>query len=114
MRTEAERITALHRRMDEKIKKRQMRKTGLWGAASAAFALCLMMLFQCGGILHTPGTAALYSGASILYDNAGGYVLVAVVSFAAAVAVTVACIRHHEKTKQVPEAVSSESTDMKD
>ncbi len=39
-------------------------------------------------------------GATLLPSNAGSYVLVAVVTFVIAVAVTVFSIKHHEKTKQ--------------
>ena len=44
-----------------------------------------------GGILPS------LCGAMLLYENAGGYVLAAVLSFAAAVVITVFCIRHRQK-----------------
>ena len=54
------------------------------------------------GVWYTrkpPDSAAAIGtgGAMLLYENAGGYVLVGVAAFAAAVVITVACIRYREK-----------------
>jgi len=39
-------------------------------------------------------------GAMLLHEDAGGYVLVGVAAFAAAVVLTVVCMRLHEREKQ--------------
>ena len=50
---------------------------------------------QAADALIAPGQTAAWGsfGAMLLREDAGGYVLVAVVSFAAAVAITALCIR---------------------
>lgn len=50
------------------------------------------------GVLEGDTEASLF-GTMLLYENAGGYVLAAVLSFAAAVVITVLCIRHRERSK---------------
>ena len=54
------------------------------------------MHFTCG----TPGAVQGADGATLLADSAGGYVLVGIVSFATAVAITVLCIRLRNKGGQ--------------
>ena len=61
-------------------------------------ALCAVLGLALTGALvcvsgKTPGAVQGAYGATLLTDRAGGYVLVAVISFAAAVALTVACMR---------------------
>lgn len=41
-------------------------------------------------------------GSMLLHENAGGYVLVGVVTFTAAVIITVLCIRYAEKNRREP------------
>lgn len=41
-------------------------------------------------------------GSMLLHENAGGYVLVGVIAFAAAVIITVVCIRYAEKKRNEP------------
>ena len=49
-----------------------------------------------------PGQTAAWGvfGAMLLREDAGGYVLVGVAAFAAAVVLTVVCMRMHEREKQ--------------
>ena len=49
-------------------------------------------------------------GAMLLRQDAGGYVLVAVVSFAAAAVITALCIRLHEREKRNGESNEEERT----
>ena len=58
-----------------------------------------------GALAHfiggAPGAAVQGAyGATLLADSAGGYVLVGVAAFAAAVVLTVVCMRLHEREKQ--------------
>ena len=56
-------------------------------------------LTQAAGTLVAPGQTAAWGnfGAMLLRQDAGGYVLVAVVSFAAAVVITALCFRLRSK-----------------
>ena len=57
--------------------------------------LLCAVLTQAAGIVVGPGQPEAWGafGAMLLREDAGGYVLVAVVSFAAAAAITALCIR---------------------
>ena len=97
MRTPEERVLALHARMDALLRARERRKTSFLGAGSALLALCLLLVIGAAGAVHPGGTAGLYSGAVMLFENAGGYVLVAVLAFMAGVVITVALLRRRFK-----------------
>lgn len=67
--------------------------------------LCVVLGVSCVGMLGVvtdPELPAMWgmSGAMLLHENAGGYVLVGVIAFAAAVVITVLCIRYRERSKQ--------------
>ena len=97
--TGAERVEALHRRMDALRQRREHRKTAMLGAGSTAlFALLVGIVF--GGGASPGGTAGMYTGAAMLFENAGGYVLAAVLAFMAGVVITVLCIRHKKKDEK--------------
>ena len=92
-----ERIQALHARVRALRRVRERRKTGAMGAASAALTGCLLFLVFGGGGTHPGGAAGLYSGATMLFEGAGPYVLIAVAAFMAGVVVTVVLIRSRRK-----------------
>ena len=97
MQNEQERLSSLHERMERLLKKRERRRTAAIGAAGVILGVCLFILiFKEGasGYGYTPGS---YSGSMLLFENAGGYVLVALLSFLAAVVVTILCIRWKKK-----------------
>jgi hypothetical protein len=84
-------------------KKRYKRETRLLGGLSA---LCLVLFCSLIGIIDTivgnvHGKAFGMYGAMLLHEDAGGYVLVAVIVFAAATVITVLCIRSKEKNKKI-------------
>ena len=92
-----ERLSSLHERMERLHKKRERRKTAVIGAAGVILGVCLFILIfieGASGFSYTPGP---YSGSMLLFENAGGYVLVALLSFLAAVVVTILCIRWKKK-----------------
>ena len=60
-----------------------------WGSASAILTVLLLMMVWQVGSMSCPATISPYVGSSMLGENVGGYVLVAVVAFAAGVAITV-------------------------
>ena len=67
---------------------------GIYGL-SAACMLLFAVLMQAISTVVRPGQTAAWGvfGAMLLREDAGGYVLVAVVSFAAAAAITALCMR---------------------
>ena len=96
--TEEERIASLHRKMAARRRMKERRKTALYGTASCLLLTCMVLMIGIFGGTHQASTASLYSGATLLFEDVGGYVLMAVVAFMAGVCVTVVCMRnrHHE------------------
>ena len=103
--TSEERVDALHARMKELKHACEQRKTAAIGALSFVLAVCLVFAVF-GGAVHSGGAAGEYSGATILFENAGGYVLAAVLAFMAGAGITALIIRkrmkksHEEQEKQ--------------
>ena len=117
--TSEERIASLHMRMDclKKKRDRQERlKTAALGSGCGVLAVCLILLICGAGQGGSGGTAGLYSGATMLFENAGGYVAIAVAAFMAGVIIAVACIRYRQKqegtakTEDMQQAVRQERT----
>ena len=88
----ARRVALVEQRVRENTRRRQRR--GIYGL-SAACMLLFAVLMQTAGTVVGPGQTAAWGvfGAMLLREDAGGYVLVAVVSFAAAAAITALCFR---------------------
>lgn len=67
-------------------------------------ALCLLLFLAlvgaAGMVQGQPMDVAGMYGAILLHEGAGGYVLVAVISFTAAVVITVLCIKFGKKGQQ--------------
>ena len=64
--------------------------------------LLFAVLTQAAGTVVAPGQTATWGvfGAMLLREDAGGYVLVAVVSFVAAAAITALCFRLRNRENQ--------------
>ena len=88
----ASRVALVKQRVRENTRRRQRREAI---SLSAACMLLFMVLMQAAGTVVGPGQTAAWGafGAMLLREDAGGYVLVAVVSFAAAAAITALCFR---------------------
>ena len=88
----ARRVTLVKQRVRETARRRQRREAI---SLSAACLLLFAALMQTAGTVVGPGQTAAWGvfGAMLLRKDAGGYVLVAVVSFAAAAAITALCFR---------------------
>ena len=88
----ARRVALVKQRVRENTRRRQRR--GIYGL-SAACMLLFAVLTQAAGTAVGPGQPEAWGafGAMLLREAAGGYVLVAVVSFAAAAAITALCFR---------------------
>ncbi len=88
----ARRVALVKQRVRENTRRRQRRE------AISLSAFCLMLFTALAGAadaLIVRGQTATQGmfGAMLLREDAGGYVLVAVLSFAAAAAITALCIR---------------------
>ena len=88
----ARRVALVKQRVRENTRRRQRREAI---SLSAACILLCAVLTQAAGMVVGSGQTAAQGifGAMLLREDAGGYVLVAVVSFAAAVAITALCFR---------------------
>ena len=92
----ARRVAFVKQRVRKNTRRRQRRGVG---GLSAVCLLLLAALMESADALIAPGQTAAWGafGAMLLRQDAGGYVLVAVVSFAAAVVVTALCFRLRSK-----------------
>ena len=88
----AKRVTLVKRRVRENTRRKQRR--GVY-RLSAACMLLFAALMQTAGVVIGQGQTVAQGifGAMLLREDAGGYVLVAVASFAAAVVITALCFR---------------------
>ena len=95
----AGRVALVKQRVRENTRRRQRR--GIYGL-SAACMLLFAALTQAAGTVIAPGQTAAWGafGAMLLREDAGGYVLVGVVCFAAAAAITALCFRLRNREKQ--------------
>ena len=95
----ARRVALVKQRVRENNRRRQRR--GIYGL-SAMCMLLFAVLMQAAGTVIGQGQTAVWGvfGAMLLREDAGGYVLVAVVSFAAAAAITALCIRLRNRETQ--------------
>ena len=103
------RVALVKQRVRENTRRRQRR--GIYGL-SAMCMLLFAVLTQAAGTVVGPGQPEAWGvfGAMLLRQDAGGYVLVAVVSFAAAAAITALCFRLHEREKRNGESNEEERT----
>ena len=95
----ARRVALVKQRVRETNRRRQRR--GIYGL-SAMCMLLFAVLMQAVGTVAGPGQPEAWGvfGAMLLRQDAGGYVLVAVVSFAAAAAITALCFRLRSRENQ--------------
>ena len=95
----ARRVTLVKQRVRENTRRRQRREAI---SLSAACMLLCAVLMQVAGTVIGPGQTAAQGvfGAMLLREDAGGYVLVGVVCFAAAAAITALCFRLRSKENQ--------------
>ena len=95
----ARRVALVRQRVRKNTHRRQQH--GIYGL-SAACMLLFAVLMQAISTVVRPGQTAAWGvfGAMLLREDAGGYVLVAVVSFAAAAAFTALCFRLRNRESQ--------------
>ena len=88
----ARRVALVKQRVRENTRRKRQR--GIYGLSGACMLLCAALMQAVGTLIGQGQTAAQgVFGAMLLREDAGGYVLVAVVSFAAAAAITALCFR---------------------
>lgn len=90
------RVELVKKRVLEKY--RRKKRCGIFRLSALCMALSAFLV----GTVHTTAgqtqiTAQGMYGSILLHENAGGYVLVGVISFATAVMITVLCIRLRER-----------------
>ena len=104
----ARRVALVKQRVREHNRRRQRR--GIYGLTAACLLLFMVLVKEMDALIGQ-GQVAVQGvfGAMLLRENAGGYVLVGVVSFAAAVVLTVLCMRLREREKQ-----NRENTEQKE
>ena len=95
----ASRVALVKQRVRENTRRRQRR------AVISLSAVCMLLcaaLMQTAGTVVGPGQPETWGvfGAMLLRQDAGGYVLVAVVSFAVAAAITALCFRLRNRETQ--------------
>ena len=95
----ARRVALVKQRVRENTRRRQ--RHGIYGL-SAACMLLFAVLTQAANTVIGPGQPEAWGvfGAMLLREDAGGYVLVSVVSFAAAAAITALCFRLRNRENQ--------------
>ena len=95
----AKRVALVKRRVRESTRRKQRR--GVY-RLSAACILLFAALMQMAGMVIGQGQPAARGvfGAMLLREDAGGYVLVGVVTFAASVVLTAVYMRLHEHEKK--------------
>ena len=90
------RVARVLRAAHERVRAREIRLRRGLSALCAGLGLALT-----GAMAHfggtSPGNIQGMQGAALLQDSAGGYVLVGVLSFAAASALTLTCVRLQER-----------------
>ena len=95
----ARRVALVKQRVRENTRRKRQR--GIYGLSGACMLLWAALM-QAAGTVVGPGQPEAWGvfGAMLLREDAGGYVLVAVVSFAAAAAITALCIRLRNRETQ--------------
>ena len=95
----ARRVALVKQRVRENTRRKRQR--GIYGLSGACMLLCAALM-QTAGAVVGPGQTAAWGvfGAMLLREDAGGYVLVGVVSFAAAATITALCFRLRNRENQ--------------
>jgi len=93
MRTAQERVAALHQRAARLRRRREKAALAWLGSACCILLVSLTGLVFNAGHGHTGVSPGAYTGATMLFESAGGYVLVAVIAFAVGAIVTTVLLR---------------------
>ncbi len=95
-----ERKKEKHLRTRQIKRKNDMIRTAVYGVTSLMLMVTLIALTITQGSSLNSMDTGQFTGTSMLDASVGGYVLVALISFAVAVAVTLLCIRWKQNVNQ--------------
>lgn len=111
MRSEEKCIFLLHRRAAKLKRKRD--NLALAGLGSLSVFLMAMLSSMAMTISRMPyiSQSGQFTGASLLGESTGGYVLVGVISFSAAVVITVVCMRKRYRGNDLDNSSKSKESD---
>ena len=87
----------MHEKAARIRRRRENAALGRLGGVCGMLAVCLIGLAVGMSRSHTGVSPGVYTGATMLFESSGGYVLVAVIAFAVGVGVTAALIRRRKK-----------------
>ncbi len=73
------------------------------------FLCCARPIFD-GRAAHSGGVTDTYSGAMMLFKNAGGYILAAIIAFMAGVLITALLIKKKNRKEDFPNGNSTDIT----
>ena len=108
----ARRVALVKQRVRENNRRRQRR--GIYGLSAACMLLFAVLTQAANTVIGQGQTAARgMFGAMLLREDAGGYVLVAVLSFAAAAAITALCIRLRIRENQKKDGADPQEQEEK-
>ena len=97
MRTQEERIAMLHKRAGELERQQDRSRAVCWGSISSCLSVLLIScVVMAERVLHDSAGTQM-SGASLLDESAGGYVLAAVIAFFTGVIITAVIFRYRRK-----------------
>lgn len=98
----ATRVGLVKKRVRQKQRRRETR--ALCGLSALCLLLSISLVGTIGALTGAGHSAALsLYGSILLHEDAGGYVLVGVISFTAAVVMTVLCVKYRERKKEPSE-----------
>ena len=89
------RVCLVKQRVAEKRRRQEWR--GIYRLSALCMTLFLSLVRMVGAVQGQPMEAPGMYGTILLHEDAGGYVLVGVVAFAAAAAITALCFRLRSK-----------------
>ena len=95
-----ERIKEMHLRAGRIKRKNEMIRTVVYGVTSFMLMAVLIALVIMQGSTVKSMDTGQFTGASLLDASVGGYVIVALISFAVATVITVLCIRWKQNVNQ--------------
>ncbi|MCR5282655.1 MAG: hypothetical protein K6E18_04745 [Lachnospiraceae bacterium] len=93
--TKEERVEKLHQRVDRRMQEKKQQEKTVLSVSSCLLCMGLFVLIASGGGHHglMPDT---YTGSIMMFENAGGYVLTALLAFMLGVVVTV-LVKNYKK-----------------
>ena len=96
------RVCLVKQRVAEKRRRQEWR--GIYRLAALCMTLFLSLVRMVGAVQGQPMEAPGMYGTILLHEDAGGYVLVAVISFTVAVVITALCIKFRKKGQKSQDA----------